>query len=45
MVIAPGVDENGVKTILSMRQGGTGNAGIINSMFDDMETRGMNKDR
>lgn len=45
MVIALGVDENGVKMVLLMRQGGTENAGTINSMFDDMKTRGMKKDR
>jgi transposase-like protein len=45
MVVALGVDENGVKMALSMRQGGTENAGVINSMFDDMERRGLQKDR
>ena len=45
MIIALGVNENGVKKALSMRQGGTENAGIINSMFDDMENRGLQKER
>jgi len=45
MVIALGVNENGVKTVLSMRQGGTENAGVINSMFEEMENRGLRKDR
>ena len=45
MVIALGVDENGVKRALSMRQGGTENAGVINSMFEEMENRGLRKDR
>jgi transposase-like protein len=45
MVIALGIDENGVKMALSMRQGGTENEGVINSMFDDMERRGLRKDR
>lgn len=45
MVIALGIDENGVKRALSMRQGGTENVGMINSMFDEMETRGLRKDR
>ena len=45
MIIALGVNENGVKKALSMRQGGTENAGIINSMFDDMINRGLQKER
>jgi len=45
MIIALGVNENGAKKVLSMRQGGTENAGIINSMFDDMENRGLQKER
>jgi transposase-like protein len=45
MIIALGVDENGVKTVLSMRQGGTENAGVVNSMFEDMESRGLKNDR
>jgi putative transposase len=45
MVVALGVDENGVKMALSMRQGGTENEGVIKSMFDDMERRGLQKDR
>jgi len=45
MVIALGIDENGVKMALSMRQGGTENEGVINAMFDDMERRGLQKDR
>jgi len=45
MVIALGIDENGVKKALSMRQGGTENAGVINSMFEEMENRGLQKDR
>ncbi len=45
MVVALGIDENGVKTALSMRQGGTENEEVIKSMFDDMESRGLRKDR
>jgi transposase-like protein len=45
MVIALGVDENGVKKALSIRQGGTENAGVINSMFEEMEKRGLQKER
>lgn len=45
MIIALGVNENGVKKALSMRQGGTENAGVINSMFDEMENRGLQKER
>lgn len=45
IVVALGADENGVKMALAMRQGGTENAEIIKSMFDDMETRGLQKDR
>jgi transposase-like protein len=45
MIIALGVNENGVKKALSMRQGGTENAGLINSMFEEMENRGLQKER
>lgn len=45
IVVALGADENGVKMALSMRQGGTENAEVIKSMFDDMETRGLQKGR
>ncbi len=45
IVVALGVDENGVKMALSMRQGGTENEEVIKSMFDDMEKRGLQKDR
>jgi transposase-like protein len=45
MVVALGIDENGVKMALSMRQGGSENAEVIKSMFDDMENRGLQKDR
>jgi transposase-like protein len=45
MMIALGIDENGVKMVLSMRQGGSENEGVINSMFDDMQHRGLQKDR
>lgn len=45
MVVALGVDENGGKTALSMRQGGTENEEVIKSMFDDMELRGLRRDR
>ena len=45
IIVALGVDENGVKMALSMRQGGTENEGVIKSMFDDMEERGLRKDR
>src|SRR4030065_2000608 len=31
--------------VLSMRQGGTENEGVIKSIFDDMERRGLQKDR
>jgi putative transposase len=45
MVVALGVDEKGVKMTLSMRQGGTENEEVIKSMFDDMESRGLRRDR
>ncbi len=45
MVVALGIDENGIKMALSIRQGGTENEGVIKSMFDDMERRGIQKDR
>lgn len=45
MIITLGVDENGVKKALSMRQGGTENAGVITSMFDELKTRGLRNDR
>ncbi len=45
MVVALGFDENGVKRVLSMRQGGTENEGVIKSMFDDMENRGLQNGR
>lgn len=45
MAVALGVDEKGGKMALSMRQGGTENEGVINSMFDDMVSRGLNNKR
>lgn len=45
MIVALGVNENGHKKVLSLRQGRTENAEVIKSMFDDMERRGFQKDR
>jgi transposase-like protein len=45
MVVALGIDENGVKMALSIRQGGTENENVIKSLFDDMENRGLQKER
>src|SRR5208337_1231376 len=45
MAVALGVDEKGGKMALSMRQGGTENEGVVKSLFDDMEGRGLKKDR
>lgn len=45
MSVALGVDEKGEKMALSMRQGGTENEEVVRSMFDDMERRGLQKDR
>ncbi len=45
MTVALGVDEKGGKMVLSMRQGGTENEGVVRSLFDDMERRGLHKER
>jgi putative transposase len=45
MSVALGIDEKGEKMVLSMRQGGTENEGVIRALFDDMERRGLHKDR
>ena len=45
IVVARGIDENGVKMALSMPQGGTENVNIVKSLFDDMEGRGLQKER
>lgn len=45
IVVALGVDENGVKMALSMRQGGTENETVISALFDDLERRGLRKNR
>lgn len=45
MLVALGIAENGNKTVLSLRQGGTENEEVVKSMFDDMERRGVKKDQ
>ncbi len=45
MTVALGFDEKCGKMVLSMRQGWTENEGVIRSLFDDMECRGLQKDR
>jgi putative transposase len=42
MMVAMGIDMEGVKTVLAIRQGGTENSEVIGSMFGDLALRGVN---
>jgi transposase-like protein len=45
MLVSLGIDMAGHKIVLSMRQGTTESAEVVKSMFDELENRGLSKDK